>query len=155
MEGINPLIYANVHEQQRILVDSRRKQGSKVDLLFKVEVYTLIGAAREVYNQLGPGFFEAVYRKAYETVLLNRNLQVTPQQELLIDYKRPVLKKVYLADFVAFGKVIIEIKAMDKLTPREESQLINYLKATRMQLGLLINFGFENSLEWKRIVLTK
>ena len=125
------------------------------ELLFKDKVYALIGAAMEVYDKLGPGFLEAVYQEAYEIELLNRNLQVVPQQELLIDYKGHILKKMYLADFVAFSKIIIEIKTMDKLTSREESQLINYLKATGMQLGLLINFGFDNGLEWKRIVLTK
>ena len=125
------------------------------ELLFKDEVYALIGAAMEVYNKLGPGFLEAVYQEAYEIELLNRNLPVASQQELLIKYKGHILKKTYLADFVAFGMIIVEIKAMDKLTSREESQLINYLKATGMQLGLLINFGSDNSLEWKRIVLTK
>lgn len=125
------------------------------ELLFKDEVYALVGAAMEVYNELGPGFLEPVYQEAYEIELLSRNLPFTPQQELLVNYKGHILKKTYVADFVAYSKILIEIKALDRLSSREDSQLINYLKATGMQLGLLINFGYDNRLEWKRIVHTK
>jgi len=65
------------------------------------------------------------------------------------------LKKTYTADLIAFGKVIVELKALDKLTSREESQLLNYLKATGLEVGVLINFGAEDKLEWKRLVKTK
>jgi GxxExxY protein len=70
-----------------------------------------------------------------------------------LSYKGRPLKKTYVADFVAFGKIIVELKALDKLTSREESQVINYLKASGLEVGALLNFG-ASSIEWKRIVLT-
>ena len=126
-----------------------------VELLFKDEVYTLIGAAMDVYNELGSGFLEPVYQEAFELELVTRNIPIIPQKELTIKYKDQLLKKTYVADLVAYGEIIVEIKALEKLSSREESQLINYLKATGMQLGLLINFGAKNSLEWKRMVNSK
>ena len=77
-----------------------------------------------------------------------------PQKELPITYKGRALKKNYIVDFIAYGKIIVEIKALDCLTSREEAQLLNYLKAANMEVGVLINFGAER-LEWKRKVLTK
>lgn len=126
-----------------------------VELLFKDEVYTLIGAAMDVYNELGSGFLEPVYQEAFELELLTRNIPIVPQKELTIKYKEQLLKKTYVADLVAYGEIIVEIKALERLSSREESQLINYLKATGMQLGLLINFGAKNGLEWKRMVNSK
>jgi len=125
------------------------------ELLFKDEVYMLIGAAMEVYNELGAGFLEPVYQEAFELELVARNIPITPQKELTIKYKEQLLRKTYIADLVAYGEIIVEIKALEKLSSREESQLLNYLKATGMQLGLLINFGAKNGLEWKRMVNTK
>ena len=125
------------------------------ELLYKDEVYALVGAAMEVYNELGPGFLEPIYQEAYSIELSIRQIPIVPQQELKVVYKGRPLRKAYVADFVAFDKIIIEIKALDQLTSREEAQLINYLKATNMQVGLLINFGSEKNLEWKRIVHTK
>ena len=124
------------------------------ELLFKDEVYSLIGAAMEVYNELGAGFLEPVYQEAFEIELVTRNIPIVLQKELKIRYKEHLLKKTYVADLVAYGKIVIEIKALERLSSREESQLINYLKATDMRLGLLINFGAKNSLEWKRMVYT-
>ena len=86
--------------------------------------------------------------------LADRSVPVEAQKEMNISYKGRRLKKTYLADFVAFGKIIVELKALDKLTSREESQVINYLKASGLKVAVLINFG-ATSLEWKRIVLTK
>lgn len=124
------------------------------DLLFKDEVYAIIGAAMEVHRQTGCGFAEPVYQECMELELADRNILTEAQKEMKISYKGKLLKKTYLADFVADGKIIIELKALDKLTPREEAQLINYLKASGIEVGVLINFGAQ-SLEWKRIVLTK
>jgi GxxExxY protein len=86
--------------------------------------------------------------------LADRNIPVRPMQEMLIQYKGKRLKKTYIADFLAYGKVIVELKALDALTPREEAQVINYLKASGLEVGILINFGAK-SLEWKRIVLSE
>jgi len=124
------------------------------ELLYKDEVYAIIGAAMDVYNNLGPGFAEPVYQEAFGIELTTRSIPVKPQQELIILYKGKPLQKTYIADFVTYGKIIIEIKALDRLGTREEAQLLNYLKATNSPLGLLVNFGAVNDLEWKRMAAT-
>lgn len=124
-------------------------------LLYKDEVYKIVGAAMEVYNTLGSGFLEGVYQEALEMETEQREIPVRAQQEISILYKGRRLKKFYIADFVAYGKIVIEIKAITKLGRNEEAQLINYLKATDMEVGVLINFGSSPDLEWKRMVLTK
>jgi GxxExxY protein len=124
------------------------------ELLYKEEVYAIIGAAKEVHRTLGCGFLEAVYQEALEMELAEREIPFVAPQELEICYKGKPLKKVYIADLVAYGKIIVELKAIDELTSLEEAQIIHYLKATGMQVGVLINFGAE-SLEWERKVLSK
>ncbi|MBI5839440.1 MAG: GxxExxY protein [Chloroflexi bacterium] len=125
------------------------------ELLYKDEVYAIVGAAMEVYNQLGPGFGEAIYQEALEIESDARKLPNNPQQEIYIDYKGTKLKQFFKPDFIYYDKIIAEIKALDRLTSREEAQLLNYLKATGLPVGILINFGRENDLEWKRMVLTQ
>ena len=125
------------------------------DLLYKAEVYAIVGAAMDVYNDLGPGFLENVYQEAMEIETADRNIPAKAPQEIRIKYKGKLLKKFYVADLVCYDKIIVELKAMDKLTLREDGQVINYLKATGMKVGLLINFGHYPSLEWKRLVFTK
>ena len=122
-------------------------------LLLKEEVFAIIGAAMEVHREQGCGFAEPVYQECMEMKLEARNIPAAAQKEMPITYKGRLLKKTYIADFVACGKVIVELKALDKLTSREESQVINYLKASGLEVGVLINFGGP-SLEWKRLVLT-
>ena len=124
------------------------------ELLFKNEVYAIIGAAMEVYNYLGPGFSEAIYQEAMEIEVKDHKIQNNPQQEIHIHYKGTALKQFFKPDFICYEKIVVEIKALDCLTSREESQLLNYLKATGMPVGLLINFGAEKELEWKRMILT-
>ncbi len=119
------------------------------NLLYKEEVYAIVGAAMEVHRTLGCGFLEAVYQEALEIELARRGIPYLPQKELPIEYKGTLLKRVYVADFVIYDKVIAEIKANNGLTTIDETQIINYLKATGMRVGVLINFGKE-SLEWKR-----
>jgi len=124
-------------------------------LLCKDEVYAVVGASMEVYNELGAGFLEPVYQEALEIELAERRVPFEAQKELQIRYKGRLLKKTYQADVIAFGKVIVELKALDQLTSREESQVLNYLKVTGLEVGLLINFGAEGKLEWKRLVKTR
>lgn len=125
------------------------------DLLYKEEVYAIVGAAMEVYNDLGPGFLENVYQEAMEIEVAARKIPAKSIQQIYIRYKGIPLKKFYIADLICYDKIIVEVKAMDRLTLKEEGQLINYLKATGMQVGVLINFGHFPSLEWKRLVFTK
>ena len=117
------------------------------DLLCKEEVYALIGAAMEVYNELGQGFLEPVYQEAIEMELTAQRIPFEAQKEMRILYKGVRLTRSYIADLVVFGSVVVELKALDKLTTREESQLLNYLKATGLQVGVLINFGAHGKLE--------
>ena len=124
-------------------------------LLYKNEVYTLIGAAMEVYNVLGPGFLESVYQEALEIELSIRGISFESQRELNIRYKEHQLKQQYKPDFIVFEKIIVEIKALNQLTSQDQGQLLNYLKATGLTVGVLINFGAEKELEWKRMIWRK
>jgi GxxExxY protein len=124
-------------------------------LIFKDEVYMIVGAAMEVYNQLGPGFLEAVYQEALEIELGLRDIPFASQPRLDITYKNQVLNSHYIPDLIIYEKIVVEIKAVSELTNRESAQLLNELKASDLPLGLLINFSNPIKLEWKRIVLTQ
>ena len=125
------------------------------ELLYKNEVYAIIGAAMEVYNVLGAGFLESVYQEALEIELSTRGISFESQQKLDIIYKEHRLKQQYKPDFVVCEKIIVEIKALNQLTSHDQAQLLNYLKATGLAVGVLINFGAEKHLEWKRMVWSK
>lgn len=122
-------------------------------LLYRNEVFETVGAAIEVHTELGNGFLEPVYQRALEIEFSLRKVQFEAQKRLKIFYKGIDLEKEYIPDFVCFDKIIVEIKALDRLTNTETSQLLNYLKATSLKVGLLINFGSKGKLEWKRFVL--
>ncbi len=122
------------------------------ELLLKDEVYAIVGAAMEAHNQLGTGFLEAVYHEALEIEERLRDIPYESYKRLKISYKGHVLDKEYEADQICFEQVIVELKAIDRLTSREDAQLLNYLKATGLRVGLLINFGSGAKLEWKRLV---
>ena len=113
--------------------------------------YKIIGAAMEVHRELGCGFLEAVYKESLERELSIQNIPYKAQVDVEISYKGKPLDKRYQPDFICFDEVIIEIKALDKLTGNEKAQIINYLKATGFKVGLLINFG-ARSLEYERFV---
>jgi GxxExxY protein len=122
------------------------------DLILKEEVYAIVGAAIEVHRELGPGFLEPVYQEAMEIELQSRSVPFESQKRLVIHYKDHQLQKEYAADLVCYGQIIVELKALDRLSGKEEAQLLNYLKATGLRVGLLINFGSTGRLEWKRFV---
>jgi GxxExxY protein len=107
-----------------------------------------------VSNTLGCGFLEAVYQETMEIELSENGIPFEPQKRIQISYKGRILEKEYVADFLCFEKIIVEIKAIKKITEIEEAQLLNYLKATKLPLGLIINFG-SKKLEWKRYAKTK
>ena len=119
-------------------------------LLYKDEVYQIVGAAIEVHRELGPGFLEAVYQEALEIELAERGIPFEAQKALKIVYKGRRLKKEYVADLVCYDKIVVELKAMDKLSSRETAQVLNFPKATGLRVGLIINFGSEGVLEWER-----
>lgn len=122
------------------------------ELLYKEEVYAIIGAAIDVHKELGPGFLEAVYHEAMEIEMATRNIPFESYKKLLIRFKELQLKKEYEADFVCYDKIIVEIKALDVVAGKEEAQLLHYLKTTSFRVGLLINFGSVGTLEWKRYI---
>ncbi len=123
-----------------------------MSLLYKSESYNIIGAAQEVHRELGHGFLEPVYQDALSIEFKERSIPFEKEKELLITYKDQVLSKQYKADFVCYQQIIVELKAVARLTTEHEAQVLNYLKATGYRLGLLVNFG-EPSLVFKRFVL--
>ncbi|HEV8293321.1 MAG TPA: GxxExxY protein [Tepidisphaeraceae bacterium] len=123
------------------------------ELYLKEEVYAVIGAAIEVHKGLGCGFLEPVYQEAMCFELGDRRIPFKAECNLAIQYKGRILQKTYCADFICFEQLVVEIKALEKLYPRDEAQILNYLKATRLKVGVLINFGSHGKLEWKRFVL--
>jgi len=125
-----------------------------MDLVYKEESYNIIGACMDVHSELGPGFLEAIYHEALLLELENRNIPYETNVKLRVSYKGKNLKKSYYADVICYGKIILELKAMEGLVSEHESQVINYLTATNYKLGLLINFG-SKSLQYKRLVQTR
>ena len=123
------------------------------NLLYREEVFAIIGAAMEVHTELGNGFLEPVYQESLEIELALRKIPFDAQQRLQLFYKEFELKKEYIPDFVCYDKIIVEIKALDKLTNIEIAQLINYLHATKLRVCLLINFGSQGKLEWQRFIV--
>lgn len=107
----------------------------------------------EVANQSGRGFLEAVYQEALEMELADRGIPYEAQKRISITYKNRILQKEYVADFLCYGHIVVEIKAIKAITELEEAQLLNYLKATNLPLGLLLNFG-QTKLEWRRYAHT-
>ena len=125
------------------------------DLLYKKEVYEIIGAAIEVHKELGSGFLESVYEETIVIESKKRKIPHETQVQIPIYYKGKKLNKKFIADYVGYDKIIVELKCIPQLTKVEEAQIINYLKATGMKVGLLINFGSHGKLEWKRYVRTE
>jgi GxxExxY protein len=113
--------------------------------------FKIIGAAMEVHRELGCGFLEAVYQEALAIEFKMQEMPYKQQQFIEIMYKGKPLEKKYQPDFLCYNEIIVEIKALSGLTGNEEAQVINYLKATQLTIGLLINFGTK-SLEYKRLI---
>lgn len=113
--------------------------------------YTIIGCAMEVHKELGCGFLEAVYQEALGKEFAYQGIPFKSQPVVQIFYKNKPLDKTYQPDFVCYEEIIVEIKALSSISGTEEAQLINYLKATGLKVGLLLNFG-SKSLQHKRLV---
>ncbi len=118
------------------------------------QTFEMIGAAMEVHRELGHGFLEAVYQDAMEKELMVRKIPFEREKQFNIYYKGMILPAHYKVDFFCYDSLIVELKALDRISGNEESQVINYLKAANLHRGLLINFGAK-SLEYKRLVWGK
>ncbi len=129
-------------------------QITQITLINKVEdqrTYQIIGAAMEVHRELGCEFLEAVYQEALAIEFKMQGLPYEQQKLIEIMYKGKPMEKKYQPDFLCYNEIIVEIKALSRLTGNDEAQAINYLKATQLSIGLLINFGTK-SLEYKRLI---
>ena len=123
------------------------------DILYADESYEIMGACFEVYNDKGCGFLEPVYQECMEIELDHKGIAFVAQQALSLNYRGKALKHTYQPDFICYDKIILELKAVSKLTDEHRAQVINYLHATGLRLGLLVNFGHYPKLEYERIVL--
>jgi GxxExxY protein len=108
-----------------------------------------------VYRAMGPGFLEAVYQECLELELANRGIPFRARQALALTYEGVLLKQTYVADLVCFDRIILELKAVRTIAPEHRAQLVNYLRATGMKLGLLVNFGAAPKVEIERFALTQ
>jgi len=116
--------------------------------------YSIIGACMEVHRQLGCGFLEPVYQEALAIEFTKRHIPFDREVKLPLEYKGRPLESKYCADFICFNSIVVELKALARTSGTEEAQVINYLKATGNEVGLLINFG-ARTLEHRRFVLSK
>ena len=124
------------------------------DLLYRDESYAIIGACLEVYNVMGSGFLENVYQKCLEREFELRNIPFEAQKRIEIFYKGFPIEQDYVPDFVCYGHIIVEIKAEKELIDINRAQILNYLNATSVPLGWLVNFGHHKTLERERFVLS-
>jgi GxxExxY protein len=122
------------------------------NIIFQEESYNIIRACISVHKELGCGFLEAVYQEALAIEFRNNNIPFKKETSLDIYFRNIKLNKKYIADFICYDKIILELKAISKIATEHEAQLLNYLKATGLKLGILINFG-QTSLTFKRLVL--
>ena len=123
-----------------------------MNIQHKEESYNIIGACMAVHRELGSGFLEAVYQEALALELKARSIPYIQEEKLEIYYKEHTLQQYYVADFICYDNIVLELKALSGLESSHYAQVLNYLKATDLSLGLLVNFGTK-SLESKRIIL--
>ena len=123
-------------------------------LILSDKTFKIIGAAMEVHNTIGCGFTEPLYQEAFEEELRLRGIPYQREKTFNIVYKGKVLKKEFRPDFICYDEIIVELKAVQDIVDEYYSQVYNYLKATGLRLGMLINFG-KKSLEYKRIPCDK
>lgn len=125
-------------------------ENSKI--LFREESYVIQGAIFEVYKEIGSGFLEPIYQECLSRELTVRNIPFLAQPEMKLSYKGIPLDQVYRPDFLCYDSIILELKATKVLTDDFRAQLFNYLKISKLRLGLLINFGHTPRVEIERIV---
>lgn len=122
-------------------------------LLLEDETFAIRGAVFEVYREMGSGFLEPVYQECLEKELASRGIPFFSQSELTLNYKGEPLKQTYRPDFICYEQIIVELKAVKSIAPEHKAQVLNYLKATNLKLGLLVNFGSHPKVQVERLIL--
>jgi GxxExxY protein len=152
-QGNNLFVFAQknvVHYigEQNQRYNDETDMNKSTDIQFQQEVFNIIGAAMEVQNHLGRGFLELVYHEALNIELGLRGIPFETEKLITIAYKGHLLERTYKADLVCYENIVVELKSVGKLKTEHTAQLLNYLKATNLPLGILINFG-ETPLKYK------
>ncbi len=122
-------------------------------ILYADEVFAIQGAIFEVNRHMGAGFLEAVYQECLTLEVSAANIPFLASQPLALTYKRQLLRQIYQPDFVCFERIIVELKGVRELAPEHRAQVLNYLRATGLRLGLLVNFGAAPKARIERLVL--
>ena len=130
----------------------RAERMEMAELILKDEAYAVIGEAIDVYRALGLGFLEKVYQEAMQLELSARKIPFETEKPIGIEYKRQCLTQRNYADLVCFEQIIVEMKTPKQLSGKEDAQILNYLRATKFKVGLLINFGSHSKLEHRQFV---
>ena len=123
------------------------------EIIYREESYKIMGACFEVYKEKGCGFTEPVYQECLEIEFERQGIPFVAQPKLELEYKGTKLEQFFIPDFVCFGSIIVELKALSKLIDEHRAQVLNYLHAMNFRLGLLINFGHYPKVEYERIVV--
>jgi len=122
------------------------------ELLYREETQQLIGFCMEIHGELGKGHDEVIYKDALVVELSRAKVPFVREKPYEVRYKNVILPHQYRADFVSWDRILFEAKAVEKLADAHVKQVLNYLAASKLRLGLLVNFGGD-SLEWKRVIL--
>ena len=123
------------------------------EIIYREESYKIMGACFEVYKEKGCGFTEPVYQECLEIEFGRQGIPFAAQPKLELEYKGTKLEQFFIPDFVCFGSIIVELKALSKLIDEHRAQVLNYLHAMNFRLGLLVNFGHYPRVEYERIVV--
>lgn len=127
------------------------KSNNDIEFLYEKESYAIRGACFEVYKEMAPGFLEAVYQECLAKEFTRQNIPYFARQQLSLQYKGDPLVQTFVPDFICYEKIIVEIKGTREVAPEHKAQLLNYLKATGMKLGLLVNFGQHPQIQIERM----
>ncbi len=123
------------------------------DIIHAEESYRIMGACFEVYKEKGCGFLEAVFQECMQLEMGMQGIPFEAQKIIPLNYKGVPMVQTYKADLICFGNVLVELKAVSELSDEHRAQVLNYLHATGLRLGLLVNFGHYPKLQWERIVV--
>lgn len=124
------------------------------ELILPDESYKIMGACFEVYKRMGCGFTEAIYQECLAIEFLHCDIPFQSQAHQTLQYRDKILLNHFVPDFICYGKIIVEIKAVSKIVDDFRAKIINYLNATKLPLALIVNFGHHPKLEYERFALT-